>query len=76
MATAKSATRNGFRQHTLKSAIGCSGVGLHSGTKVSLTLRSAAPDTGIVFKRTDIKGSGALIPASWQSVVDTRLCTM
>lgn len=73
--SSSSGSRNGFRQHTLKSAISCSGVGLHSGTKVSLTLRSAAPDTGIVFRRTDIGGSGAAVAASWQNVVDTRLCT-
>jgi len=66
---------NGFRQHTLKSTISCTGIGLHSGSKVTLTLHAAEPDTGILFKRTDIKGDGALIPASWQNVTDTRLCT-
>jgi UDP-3-O-[3-hydroxymyristoyl] N-acetylglucosamine deacetylase len=63
------------KQRTLKSAIGCTGVGLHSGTKVTMTLRPAAIDTGIVFHRTDLAGNGALIPAHWASVSDTRLNT-
>jgi len=63
------------RQTTLKSAISCSGIALHSGDKVSLTLRPAKPDQGIVFKRTDIKGNGAEIPARWDRVVDTTMCT-
>ena len=62
-------------QRTLKSSIPCSGVGLHSGEKVSLTLNPADTGTGIVFKRTDIAGGGASIPAKWDHVVDTRLCT-
>ena len=62
-------------QRTLKSSISCSGVGLHSGEKVSLTLNPADSGTGIVFKRTDIAGGGASIPAKWDHVVDTRLCT-
>ena len=42
------------RRRTLKSAIGCVGTGLHSGRRVSLTLRPAPAGTGIVFRRTDI----------------------
>ncbi len=68
---------DGFvRQRTLKSAINCSGTGLHSGAKAAITLQPAQPDTGIVFRRTDIAGAGALIPARYDRVVDTRLCTM
>ena len=63
------------KQRTLKSAIGCTGVGLHSGAKVTMTLRPAAVDTGIVFHRTDLAGNGAMIPAHWASVSDTRLNT-
>ena len=59
-------------QQTLKSAIGCRGIGLHSGQKVAMTLRPAAPDTGIVFRRTD---AGAEIRASWQNAVESPLCT-
>ena len=52
------------RQHTLKNAIDCTGVGLHSGAKVSLTLSPADTDTGIVFRRTDL-GEEATIAARW-----------
>ena len=65
----------GLRQRTLKSAIGCSGVALHSGAKVSMSLSPAAPDTGIVFRRTDPVAGDPLIPARWDQVVDTRMCT-
>jgi UDP-3-O-[3-hydroxymyristoyl] N-acetylglucosamine deacetylase len=41
-------------QRTLKQAISATGVGLHSGERVKLTLLPAAPDTGIVFRRTDL----------------------
>jgi UDP-3-O-[3-hydroxymyristoyl] N-acetylglucosamine deacetylase len=60
------------RRRTLKAAIGCVGIGLHSGRRVSLTLRPAAPGTGILFRRTDI---GLELPARYDHVVDTRLCT-
>jgi UDP-3-O-[3-hydroxymyristoyl] N-acetylglucosamine deacetylase len=62
-------------QYTLKDAIDCTGIGLHSGARVSMTLRPAEPDRGIVFRRTDIAGGGIEIPARWDSVVDTRLNT-
>ena len=64
-----------LRQKTLKTAINCSGIALHSGEKVSITLTPADVDTGIVFKRTDIAGKGALIPATYDNVVETTLCT-
>lgn len=60
-------------QHTLKASIDCTGVGLHSGVKVAMALRPAAPDTGILFRRTDVPGGEAMIPARWDAVVDTRL---
>lgn len=60
-------------QRTLKNIIRCTGIGLHSGAKTSLTLRPAPENSGIVFHRTDL--SGALIPAQVGNVVDTRLCT-
>lgn len=63
------------RQKTLKTAIHCTGTGLHSGAKVSMTLHPAPVGTGIVFRRSDIQGAGAEIPALWNNVVDTRLCT-
>ena len=66
---------NVVMQRTLKTSISCSGVALHSGSKVTLTLLPADADTGIVFKRTDIAGQGAEILALWNNVVDTRMCT-
>jgi UDP-3-O-[3-hydroxymyristoyl] N-acetylglucosamine deacetylase len=62
-------------QRTLKTSINCSGVALHSGLKVSMTLFPADANSGIVFKRIDIAGRGAEIPARWDHVVDTRMCT-
>jgi UDP-3-O-[3-hydroxymyristoyl] N-acetylglucosamine deacetylase len=60
------------RRKTLKTAIGCVGVGLHSGRRVALTLRPAQAGSGIVFRRSDL---GIDIPARFDRVVDTRLCT-
>lgn len=60
------------RRRTLKAPIGCVGTGLHSGRRASLTLRPAAAGTGIVFRRVDL---GVDIPALFDRVVDTRLCT-
>ncbi len=64
-----------FKQKTLKSAIGCSGTGLHSGKKISMTLKPAPIGTGVVFNRTDAGDRDGLIPARFDTVVDTRLCT-
>ena len=63
-------------QRTLKTSINCTGIALHSGNKVSMTLRPGQIGAGIVFRRTDIAGGGATIPAAWDRVVDTTLCTM
>lgn len=64
-----------IRQRTLKTAIGCTGIGLHSGAKVSMMLHPAEADFGIQFKRTDIAGRGAIVPALWSNVGDTRMNT-
>lgn len=64
-----------LRQKTLKTAINCSGIALHSGEKVAITLKPAKADTGVVFKRTDIAGKGAEIKATYDNVVETVLCT-
>lgn len=61
-------------QRTLKSLTRAVGVGLHSGERVELTLRPAAPDTGIVFRRIDLP-EPVDIPVSAMSVNDTRLAT-
>ena len=63
-----------IRQRTLKNVIRATGVGLHTGDKVFLTLRPAAPDTGIVFRRTDL-AVPMEIPACPLNVGDTRLST-
>ena len=42
-----------LHQRTLKNSIHCSGIGLHSGVKVNMTLHPAAPDSGILFRRND-----------------------
>ena len=60
-------------RRTLKAPIGCVGIGLHSGTRVSLRLVPALAGTGIVFRRTDLDTD---IPARFDHVADTRLCTV
>lgn len=64
-----------LRQRSLKSIIRAAGVGLHSGVKVNMTLRPAAPDTGIVFRRVDLSPP-VDIPARATVVGDTRMCTV
>ncbi|WP_288023171.1 UDP-3-O-acyl-N-acetylglucosamine deacetylase [Thauera sp.] len=63
-----------IRQRTLKSIVKATGVGLHGGRKVNLTLRPAAPDTGIVFHRVDLEPPLTL-PADPYAVCDTRMCS-
>lgn len=63
-------------QTTLKSDISITGVGLHSGKDITLTLKPAAANTGITFIRTDLQDGENAIPALWDKVVDTRLCTV
>lgn len=61
-----------LRQRTLKNMIRATGVGLHTGEKVYLTLRPAAPNTGIVFRRVDLP-EPVEIKAAPDTVKDTRL---
>jgi UDP-3-O-[3-hydroxymyristoyl] N-acetylglucosamine deacetylase len=61
-----------IRQRSLKSMVRATGVGLHTGHKVYLTLRPAAPDTGIVFRRVDLP-TPLEIRAHATAVGDTRL---
>jgi len=63
-----------IRQRTLKNVIRATGVGLHTGEKIYLTLRPAAIDTGIVFRRVDLDVP-VDIPARPEYVGDTQLCT-
>ena len=62
-------------QITLKTSVTAHGVGLHSGAKVTLTLCPAPVNHGIVFQRLDLDGQPK-IPALWDKVTDTRLCTL
>ncbi len=62
------------KQRTPKAVIQATGVGLHSGDKILLTLRPAPVNTGIVFRRTDLEGEPE-IPASYKYVSETTLCT-
>ena len=64
-----------LKQRTLKSAIKATGVGLHGGRKVTMTLRPAAPNTGVVFRRVDLP-QPVDIPADALAVTDTRLCSV
>lgn len=63
-----------LKQRTLKSLTRAVGVGLHSGQRVEITLRPAAPDTGIVFRRVDLP-EPVSIPISALAVTDTRLAS-
>ncbi len=63
------------RQRTLKNSIHCSGIGLHLGDKISMTLHPAEADSGIRFLRTDIEGTAACVPADWRHAIETPLCT-
>ena len=63
-----------IRQRTLKNVIRATGVGLHTGKKVYLTLRPASPNSGIIFRRTDLD-TPVEIPARPEYVGDTQLST-
>jgi UDP-3-O-[3-hydroxymyristoyl] N-acetylglucosamine deacetylase len=63
-----------IQQRTLKSLTRAVGVGLHSGQRVELTLRPAAPDSGIVFRRVDLADAPE-IRVSPQAVTETRLAS-
>ncbi|MGD9614706.1 MAG: UDP-3-O-acyl-N-acetylglucosamine deacetylase [Alphaproteobacteria bacterium] len=60
-------------QRTLRNAASCRGIGLHCGQPVAITLRPAAPDSGIVFRRSD---AGAEVRADWSNSVESALSTV
>ena len=62
-----------LKQRTLASQIKAAGIGLHTGKKISLRLKPAPSDSGIIFQRTDV--SSRPIKASLENVFDTRLST-
>lgn len=63
-------------QKTLAAPVTVEGVGLHSGASVTMTLRPLDADNGVWVRRTDITDRDPMIPARWDHVVDTRLCTV
>ena len=63
-----------LNQKTIANSISIQGVGLHSGKKVSMKILPAEPNTGIVFKRTDVKKNNIIIPSVF-NVTNTVLCT-
>jgi len=63
-----------LNQKTIKEAIVFDGIGLHSGKKVHIEIKPAKPNTGIVFKRTDIKSNNLVIPGIF-NVSNAAYCT-
>ena len=61
-------------QKTLKDKISFSGIGLHNGLNVNLTIKPSEPDSGIIFKRLDIQDHN-IIHANFKNVVEPILCT-
>jgi UDP-3-O-[3-hydroxymyristoyl] N-acetylglucosamine deacetylase len=73
---AAEATKAADVQNTLKSAVTFTGVGLHTGEPVRMTLRPASADYGIWFRRTDITDADPMVRAIWSAVTPSRLCTV
>ena len=61
-------------QRTVSKKISIDGIGIHTGLKANLDILPAHPNTGIIFKRVDIKKNNIIIP-TYNNVVDTTLCT-
>ncbi len=67
---------NKMMQQTLSNKTTMRGIGLHSGVEITMNLIPAPVNHGIVFARTDLKTGDNLIPAHWDHVIDTQLCTV
>ena len=63
-----------YRQRTVRDDVSCTGIGLHSGKKINLTIKPAPPDSGIKFIRKDISGHQP-IQAHFENVIDTNMST-
>jgi UDP-3-O-[3-hydroxymyristoyl] N-acetylglucosamine deacetylase len=70
-----SAAINATRQMTLGHKVSCSGIGLHSGSQVNMTIYPTAANSGIVFKRLDVPMEYAFVPAYFDAVCESRLGT-
>ena len=62
-------------QKTVNSEVACSGIGIHSGAKVTMRLTPAPVNHGIVFKRTDVESAKSIVKANYKNVVTTNLGT-
>ncbi|WP_372602793.1 UDP-3-O-acyl-N-acetylglucosamine deacetylase [Actibacterium sp.] len=63
-------------QATLKSSVQFDGVGLHSGAPVRMIVHPASAEYGVWFRRTDVENADPLIPARWDAVEQSMLCTL
>lgn len=63
-------------QNTIKFPVTFSGLGLHTGTAVRMVVRPALADYGIWFRRTDLNEGDTMIPARWDAVLPSKLCTL
>ena len=63
-----------LNQKTIKKSVSFSGIGLHSGKPVKISLKSSEPDTGIVFKRVDLNKNNLVYP-NFMNVSNTSLNT-
>jgi UDP-3-O-[3-hydroxymyristoyl] N-acetylglucosamine deacetylase len=63
-------------QTTIADSVRLDGIGVHSGSRVSVTLHPADANSGIVFLRTELTGRDVEINANWKSVAATDLCTV
>ena len=61
-------------QKTLANKINFSGIGIHTGVKVNMTVMPASPNSGIIFKRTDLNKNNIVVPL-YNNVTGTNLCT-
>ena len=61
-------------QKTIKNSVLIKGIGLHTGNQVNMKINPAEPNTGIVFKRTDLKNNNYIVPGVF-NVSDTSFCT-
>ena len=56
-------------QKTIKNPISIKGIGLHTGEAVNLKINPSEPNTGIVFKRTDLKNNNYIVPGVFNTVI-------
>ena len=61
-------------QSTIAQKISFSGIGIHTGNKVDMNILPASPNSGIIFRRTDLKENNIIIP-NFENVSDATLCT-